>query len=511
VTAHLPVLPVLLPFAAAFACLLWPARARALALASCLALLLVAGLLLAGADNGSITAYRLGGWPAPYGIVLVVDRLAALMVLLVAALALPALLMALGGTDRAGAHFHPLFQLQLCGLMGAFLTGDLFNLFVFFEILLLASYALLVHGSGAADAARARAALIYVALNLFGSSLFLVALALVYGTLGTLNIADIGRLLPAVAPDDAPLVRTAMALLAAVYLLKAAVLPMSLWLPQVYARAPAAAAALFVILTKVGAVMLLRLVSTGWAEAPVTAGLLMPWLPVLGLATIVLGTIGIFAAGRLAEVAAWLVLVSSGTILVALGIGGPPAIAALLYYLVQSTLVCGGLFLLAGHVASRRGALADRLVRGPSVFGREWLLPAWGIIATGLAGLPPLSGFLAKLMLLQSVDLPGWQAAWWAVLLTAGLGAIIVLARVTGPLFWQASCATPDAGPVKAGTAGLAPQAGLWLLVAAGPACALWAAPMAGLAERTAAQLTTPASYRQAVLGPTPILREARP
>ena len=236
------------------------------------------------------------------------------------------------------------------------------------------------------------------------------------------NLADVARLLPDVQAGQAALVRTAMALMAAVFLLKAAVLPMSLWLPQVYARAPAAAAALFAILTKVGAVMLLRLIVTGWGDAPVTAGLLMPWLPVLALGTVALGTIGVFAAGRLSEIAGWLVLISSGTVLFAISFAEPRSTAAVLYYVVQSTLVGGGLFLLAGHVAARRGALADRLVRGPSAFGREWLLPAWGILAAGLAGLPPLSGFIWQADAAAGDRGRGWRAAWWAVVLTSGRG-----------------------------------------------------------------------------------------
>jgi multicomponent K+:H+ antiporter subunit D len=508
----LPILPVLLPFGAALLMLIVRRLAvqRALALGAGVAGLAAALLLLAGADSGAITVYRLGDWPAPYGIVLVVDRLAALMVLLVAVLGLPALLMAMGGQDAAGKHFHALFQLQLAGLAGAFLTGDLFNLFVFFEILLLASYALYMHGPDEAEAGRLRAGLVYVILNLVGSSLFLIALALVYGSLGTLNLADVARLLPDVQAGQAALVRTAMALMAAVFLLKAAVLPMSLWLPQVYARAPAAAAALFAILTKVGAVMLLRLSVTGWGDAPVTAGLLLPWLPVLALGTIALGTIGVFAAGRLSEIAGWLVLISSGTVLFAISFADARATAAVLYYLVQSTLVGGGLFLLAGHVAARRGALSDRLVRGPSAFGREWLLPAWGILAAGLAGLPPFSGFIGKLMLLQAIEAGGWRVAWWAVLLTSGLGVLMVLSRATGPLFWQASTVPEDDLPQRRGVAGPAPKLGLWLLVAAGPVLALLAAPMAGYAARTAAQLHGE-DYAAAVLGDVPVQREVRP
>jgi multicomponent K+:H+ antiporter subunit D len=299
--------------------------------------------------------------------------------------------------------------------------------------------------------------------------------------------------------------------MAGVFLLKAAVLPLSLWLPHVYARAPAAAAALFVILTKVGIVMLLRLAVTGWGDAPATAGLLLPWLPVLALGTIILGTIGAFAARRLAEVNAWLVLVSSGTLLFTLGFLTPRGTAALLYYLVQSTLLCGGLFLLAGHVAARRGTLGDRLARGPSASGRGWLLPAWGVLAIGLAGLPPLPGFLGKLMMLQAVGNDGWQVAWWGVLLGSSLGILLVLSRATAPLFWQMTEAPADDRPVQQGVTGVAPQLGLWLLIAAAALCTLFAAPLSNFAARTAAQLHERQAYQAAVLGDVPVQRERRP
>ncbi|WP_439533206.1 monovalent cation/H+ antiporter subunit D [Polymorphobacter sp.] len=509
-----PILPVLVPFTAALLMLLANGRLavqRGLALAAAGLGLVAAVQLLIAADAGTIAVYRLGDWPAPYGIVLVVDRLAALMVLLVSALGLPALLMAIGGSDSTGKHFHPLFQLQLAGLTGAFLTGDLFNLFVFFEILLLASYALLMHGPAAAEAGRVRAGLVYVVLNLVGSSLFLIALALLYGTLGTLNLADLGRLLPQVPPDDTPLVRTALALLAAVFLLKAAVLPMSLWLPHVYARAPAAAAALFVILTKVGIVMLLRVSVTGFGDAPVARGLLTPWLPALALATVVFGTLGALAARRLVVVAAQLVLVSAGMLLFALGHGGERGTAALLYYLPQSTLVGAGLFLLAAHVEARRPGLGDRFTRGASASGRAWLGPAYLVLAIGLAGLPPLSGFLGKLMLLQAVATDGWRLAWWTALLASGLAVTLAFARAAGPLFWQAS-EVPAVARLPDGLHRPAPALGLWLLVAAGPLLVILARPASDYAAATAAQLHQRQAYLDAVLPPDePILRERRP
>ncbi len=502
------VLPVLVPLVAAVAMLLAGdnrlAVQRVLAVLAAVAGLVVGAVLVGAVADGTVLVYHPGGWPAPYGIVLVADRLAALMVMTVALLALPAVGIAFADIDRAGRFFHPLLQLLLAGLYGAFLTGDLFNLFVFFELLLLASYALLVHGRG--RPAQLRAGLLYVGLNLFGSALFLVALAFLYGSLGTLNLADIARLLPGVAAADAGLVRAAFMVLVAVLLLKAAVLPVALWLPAVYAQAPVPAAALFVVLTKVGTVSLLRLTLIGFGDAPVTQGLLLPWLPVLALATIALGTMGVFAADRLSVIAAWLVLISSGTTLFLLAFPDPQTVAAMLYYLPQSTLVGAGLFLLASHVDARRGEAGDRLVRGPSAAGREWLAPAYLVLAVGLAGLPPLSGFLGKLMLLQALPDAGWRLAWWGALLGSGLGVLLVLSRATGFLFWQAQahiklpCSHDAAGPRLA----------LLWLVLAGPALAVFAGPVSGYAKAASQALVDRQPYIEAVLGTAPVQRVRR-
>jgi multicomponent K+:H+ antiporter subunit D len=511
-----PILPVLMPFVAALLMLLVGGRLsvqRGLALGSAVLTLIVAAQLLLAADTGTVTVYKLGNWPAPFGIVLVVDRLSALMVMLTAVLALPALLMAIGGNDAGGKHFHPLFQLQITGLMGAFLTGDLFNLFVFFEILLLASYALLMHGPSPAEPARVRASLIYVVLNLLGSSLFLIALALLYGTLGTLNLADLAQRLPLTPAADASLVRTMLALFAAVFLLKAAILPMALWLPHVYAGAPAATAALFVIMTKVGIVMLLRLSVIGFGDTSLAQGLLMPWLPVLALATIALGTLGALAATRLVEITTQLVLISAGTLTFALAFGNVRSTAALLYYLPQSTLLCAGLFLLAAHVEARRPGFDDRLIRGPSAHGRGWLAPAYLVLAVGLAGLPPLSGFIGKLMLLQSLGTAdGWRWAWWGALLSSGLAVTLVFARAAGPLFWQAKEMPAPPTALPDGLCRPAPIAALWLLIAVSPLFVLFASPISTYARSTAEQLHQRQPYLDAVLPPgTAPLRERRP
>lgn len=507
---HLAILPFLIPFLAAALLLVahrTPLAVRqGLSLGATLLAAIASVLLLIHADDGRIAVYALGDWPAPYGIVLVADRLAALMVVTLFAVALPALVMATAGLDQRGPHFHPLFQLQLAGLAAAFLTGDLFNLFVAFEILLLASYALLAHGGGFH---RTAAGLRYVVLNLVGSSMFLIALALLYGTLGTLNLADIARLLPDVPPADVPLVRVALMLLALVFLLKSALFPIQGWLPGTYSAAAPAVGCLFAILTKVGVVALLRLDITALADTPVGRQLLFPWLPVLALATVFWGTIGALAARRFTLLVANLLLVSSGTLLFAIGHATPALTAALLFYLPQSTLVAAALFLLAGAITIRRGESQDLLVRGPVLEHRTALGLGFAMLAVAIAGLPPLSGFLGKIMLMQALDGP-WRAIWWATLLMSGLVVALVLARAGSILFWE-----PDGYAATFHTReriGPARTTALVLLIAASPLFTVFARPIAGYTAATAAQMHARTPYIDAVIATdAAIARQARP
>ncbi|HCP05301.1 MAG TPA: monovalent cation/H+ antiporter subunit D, partial [Pseudomonas sp.] len=255
--SHLPILPVLVPmFAGALLLVLGASMdtKRALSLLATFLQIPLAAMLVVEAGQG-IGVYDLGNWMPPFGIVLVVDRLSALLLLVTAILAAAAIIYAVRGDDAAGRNFHPLFQFQLMGINGAFLTGDLFNLFVFFEVLLISSYALLLHGAGSA---RVRSGLHYLLLNLTGSALFLIAVGTLYGVTGTLNMADMALRVRELDPADAPLVGAAGMLLLVVFGLKTAVFPLYFWLPRAYAAAGAPVAALFAIMTKVGLYSILR-------------------------------------------------------------------------------------------------------------------------------------------------------------------------------------------------------------------------------------------------------------
>ena len=495
---HLIILPVLLPLLAGVLLLfgnrLGLAWRRGVSLAATAALLPITLLLLQHASQDSIDVYILGNWVAPFGIVLVLDRLSALLLLLTALLSLPALLYACRGDDNSGPLFHALFQFQLMGLNGAFLTGDLFNLFVFFEVLLIASYALLLHGAGPA---RSRAGLHYVVLNLVGSTLFLFAVGVLYGITGTLNMADLAIQVAAAGPAEAPLLRAAGLLLLVVFALKAALLPLYFWLPRAYSAATAPVAALFAIMTKVGVYSIVRVYSLIFgAQAGLLADLALPWLWPLALLTLALGALGALAAIELRTLVAYLVVVSVGTLLAGFALASPAALAAALYYLLHSTLVAGGLFLLAGLIRTQRGVEGDQLHPAAPVSQPALLGSLFFIAAVATVGMPPLSGFIGKLLLLSSAA-PGAQLAWlWGVVLGSGLLALIALSRAGSQLFWK----TRDITPVAARTDRLR-VASIVLLLGAAPLLSLFAEPVHRYTLATAQQLHSPAGYIQAVLG----------
>ena len=508
---HLPILPVLLPAATAIVLLLvgdhggdahgghghrkllW---ARRIALASVLLFLVLAARLAVDAAGGEIRAYRVGDWPAPYGIVLVVDRLGAMMLLLTAVVALPVLWYASGGWDAHGRHFHALFQFQLMGLAGAFVTGDLFNLFVFFEVLLIASYSLMLHGQGRE---RFRAGMHYVVLNLAASALFLVGVALLYAKTGTLNLADLAMRVPKVTAPESVIVQAAGLLLLVVFGFKAALMPLAMWLPATYAASSAPVAALFAIMTKVGVYAIVRVHGVVFgAGAGDSALTVEPLLLPLALVTSAVGVLGALAAHTLSRLVAWLTVASVGTVLAALGLFSTAAWSAALYYMANSTLVVAGLFLLAELVAAQRGDAADRLepaspVAQPALLGLLMLLAA-----ASAAALPPLPGFIGKLMVLEAASAHAWQVAVWAVVLGVGFLTLIGLARAGSVLFWH----TRAGLPVRA-DAGASPKlvGATVLLLAATVAMSVFAAPIQRYTEAAALQLVDRKAYARAVLG----------
>ncbi|MEX6503148.1 monovalent cation/H+ antiporter subunit D [Pseudomonas zhanjiangensis] len=491
---HALILPVLLPMFTG-SLLLFAARLdrrvkRGLSLLATTLLLPLCLWLLGQANQGGLQVYALGGWQPPFGIILLLDRLSALMLMVTAVLAFFALLYAVRGDDERGRNFHALFQFQLMGINGAFLTGDLFNLFVFFEILLIASYSLLLHGGGPE---RVRAGLHYVILNLVGSSFFLIAVGVLYGIAGTLNMADLAVRVAAAGPDQAPLLGAAGMLLLVVFGLKAAFLPLYFWLPRAYASATAPVAALFAIMTKIGLYSILRVYTLIFGdEAGSLANMAQDWLWPLALLSIACGVIGALAARSLHGLFAYLVVVSVGTLLAGIALGTPQAQSAALYYLIHSTWIGGGLFLLADLIARQRGVKTSDLVQGPQLQNPHLLGALFFFGAIGVAGLPPLSGFLGKLLLLRSVE-PGAQALLlWPVVLLGGLATLIALSRAGSTLFWRVGRSQLDSAELDYGR--LFACASLLLL---SPVLVGLAAPVLEYVEATVDQLHDLQTYRQ--------------
>jgi len=538
---HLIAAPILLPLLTAAIMLMLgekhrPLKARINLLSSMVGLGISVLLLYWTQQQGvpgSIGVYLPGNWQVPFGIVLVVDRLSALMLVLTGIIGVSALLFAMARWDRAGASFHALFQIQLMGLYGAFLTADLFNLFVFFEVLLAASYGLMLHGSGRA---RVSSGLHYVAINLLASSLFLIGAALIYGVTGTLSIADLALKIPLVPEADRGLLHAGAAILATAFLAKAGMWPLNFWLVPAYSSASAPVAAMFAIMTKVGVYTLLRLwtlLFSGQAGASAYFG--GEWLIYGGMATIVCAALAILAAQRLERMASLSILVSAGILLSAVGFAQPQLIAGALVYLVSSTLALSALFLLAELIERSRSAneipLEDEVEvlprpleslqppRGTNLDDEQkavvgqvipWTMAFLGLsfIACALLiiGMPPLSGFIGKLSLISALlnpqglgvasEQPISLAAWGllALLILSGLASLIAFSRVGIQRFW-----TPEERPSpllrRFECVPIIALLGLSVLLT------FKAEPLLRFTQATADSLNNPQQYVMAVLG----------
>jgi multicomponent K+:H+ antiporter subunit D len=544
---HLPVVPIITPLLTGALTLLLRDAQRplrvSLVLTSVLVQVAAAGALLYLTTDAmpdmwteGVGAYAIGGWPPPFGIILAVDRLAAMMMLLTSLVASATLVYSLANWDRVGPGFHSMFQFLLMGLNGAFLTADLFNLFVFFEVLLASSYGLLVHGSGPE---RVRSGLHCVAVNLSSSLLLLIGVAMIYGMTGTLNMADLPQRVAALAVHDRPLFEAGAALLGVAFLVKAGTWPLNFWLPTAYSAASAPVAAIFAVLTKVGVYAVLR-VGTLLASADAATSFIDVGLFYGGMATVACGVIGMLAGQQLSRLIAYTVVVSSGLLLAALGLQDRSLTAPLMFYLLSSVLGTGAFFMLNGMTERMRltpvrtqapdvEPLPDEAYRGFET--REPPEPrspdeeigiaipaAMAFLGLGfvccvllVAGLPPLSGFVAKFALLHELVATSGGAPlsfeqWSLVLavLVAGLASVIGLSRVGLRLFWSVTGRTTprlrlvEVGPVA-------------LLVGLSIVLALGAGPVMTYLESAANSLHSPEVYirvvqslQTAVQGATP-------
>lgn len=552
---HLIIAPVLLPvLAAALMLALGEQRRETLAglnVGSCLVGLALSILLAWSVHHGAAPAspgqtpgsigtlgiYLPANWPTPFGIVLVLDRLSSAMLLLTSVMATAALIFAVARWDRIGVHFHPLFQIQLMGLNGAFLTGDLFNLFVFFEVLLAASYGLLLHGPGRQ---RVGAGLHYIAINLVASSFFLVGAAMLYGVTGTLNMADLAVRIPEVAAQDQAMLHAGVAILGMAFLTKAAVWPMGFWLVPAYSAAGAPVAALFSIMTKVGIYAILRLWSLGFSGEEGTLRWGADWLVAGGLATVAFGLLGLLQARQLGRVTGFGVMVTSGTLLAAIGFNQPTVTGGALYYLLSSTMAAGAMFLLIElidrsrllesefpnpddadpvpffldeiepprdtNLDEQQEALTGRVIPASTAFlGFSFL--ACTLLLTGT---PPLSGFIGKFMMLSgllsteeagsALQEPVSTAAWvmLALVIMSGFAALVALSRTGIRMFW-----TPRDRP--AAQLKVLECLPIGLLLTLCLLISFRAEPLARYLQAAASELKDPHGYVQAVQGVRPL------
>ncbi|MCO5146269.1 MAG: monovalent cation/H+ antiporter subunit D [Aquamicrobium sp.] len=528
---HLVIAPVVLPMVAGALLLFFDDRERLLkatvSIMTAVALLAISVTLLIAAHSGGepgagrIVVYLLGNWPPPFAILLVLDRLSAMMLVLSSVLAIPALIFSIGRWQKAGPHFHTLFLFLLMGLNGAFLTGDLFNLFVFFEVMLAASYGLALHGSGTQ---RVRAGMHYIAINLAASLLFLIGVSLIYGVTGTLNIADLILRIPGVPPESRMMLEAGAAILGVAFLIKAGMWPLSFWLPTMYTAAPAPVAAIFAIMSKVGVYVILRLSllfsAAGMPEGTSSFGWQLLFLG--GMATIAFGAIGVLASQALGRLAGYSVLVSSGTLLAAMGLSQTGVTAGALFYLISSTLTISAFFLLIELVERGQDAFANVLAVTQEAFGEgeedEEVEPevgvtipatlailgiSFGLCGILLAGLPPLPGFLAKFAMLTAMFNPLGlgeageigAASWWlaTLLILSGLSALIAMSRAGIRAFWApVDIVVPRVLLIEIVPVGMLLAATLFLTVQAGPVMRFM--------EATAEGLHQPWSYVERVM-----------
>lgn len=497
------ILPVVLPLLAAALGALCFQRERA---QRWLASLGIAGqlgaalVLLWQVSHDGLQIMQFGDWAAPFGIVFTADLLGASLAVATGLIGLAALSYVGGDlpAESRKAGFYPLLCAMLAGVSGAFLTGDIFNLYVWFEVLLIGSFGLLVLGG---ERIQMEGALKYAVLNLLATTLFLMATGLLYGATGTLNMADLANLLS--APEvEAP--RDAIALLMLVaFGMKAAAFPLFFWLPASYHTPSATVSAVFAgLLTKVGVYALFRVFTLIMPPAAETLG---PLLLAIAGATMIFGILGALAETDLRRALAFMLVSSIGFSLLGLGLGSHAALAAGLFYTWHSMLATTALFLLAGTATQLGGARS--LSRLAGLYRADPLLAALFLLAGfAAAGLPPFSGFWGKVFLVRASLLLD-QPLLAGIALLAGLLTTIAIARIWALAFWRdqassgppAEPSTPAVGMVRIRR--MAPAA---VLVALLIAIGFWPRPLQSLAEASAGQLLDSDSYIARVLGGSP-------
>lgn len=491
--------PLFAPLLSGIACLLIRQRPwrQALALGGAL-LLLITGILLAiVVANDGIQVLRMGAWPAPFGIVLVADAFSALMVVLSGIVGLTGMwyhvqVAAAGEAEEEAGMTLPLLHLLLLGVCGAFLTGDLFNLYVWFEVLLMASFVLLVQGGGRE---RTEAGITYVTINLLASILFLSAVGIIYATTGTVNMADLARTLAAMdhgqGMDGTAI--TAASLLVVAFGIKAGLFPLYFWLPASYHTPPVAISAIFAgLLTKVGVYALIRVFTLIF---PVGTTWLHPVIMYLGIATMVVGVLGALAQTRLRRILSFHIISQVGYMVLGIGIGTSHAIAASVFYIGHHIIVKSNLMLICGHIGRLGGS--ERLTDlGGFNRLRPWLGLVFLVPALSLAGMPPLSGFFAKLgLVISSLETQRYGVA--IAILGVGLLTLLSMLKIWNQVFQQPASQSDQPPPFGRQGMNMAPMILLALITIA---IGLGAGPLYDFCLQAGRELTGRQAYLDAVL-----------
>jgi len=490
------VLPIVIPLVTAAVCYLtWPWRGvqRFVGIVGAIGLFAAGSALLSVVWKSGIQSVQMGGWPAPYGITFVADLLSALMVALNGMMGLAVMVYSLFSMDegRESHGYYPLFHILLMGVSGAFLTGDIFNLYVWFEVLLIASFVLMSLGG---ERAQIEGGLKYVTLNLVSSALFLAALGILYGEAGTLNMADLAVTLR--ESGQTGLVDTLAMLFLVAFGIKAAIFPLFFWLPASYHTPPAAVSAIFSgLLTKVGVYALIRVFTMLFVQDVEYTHSLILWTAGL---TMVIGILGAVIQDDVRRLLSFNIVSHIGYMIMGLGLYSPLGLAGSIYYIVHHIIVITNLFLISGLILRIRGSYNLTRLGGLYV-ARPALAILFMIPALSLAGIPPLSGFFPKLALVRA----GLEAEqYWlvAAALAVGLLTLYSVIRVWNEAFWR-----PDPGISEDQETS---NGSLWgyfapvgVLALATVALGLGAEPVFDLAARTAEQLLNPEMYIQTVLG----------
>jgi multicomponent Na+:H+ antiporter subunit D len=495
------ILPLLIPMIAAILSMLARSsrRAQRTFAVTGTALLFASGLLLVQSvwQNG-IQAAQMDAWPAPFGITVVADLFSAIMVAIAGFMGLAVAVYSLATIDRQREAFgyHPLMHLLLMGVCGAFLTGDLFNLYVWFEVMLMASFVLMALGG---ERAQMEGAIKYVTINLISSAVFLAAVGILYGVMGTLNMADLALKLRDTPRMD--LLTTVAMLFLVAFGIKAAVFPLFFWLPASYHTPPIAVSTIFAaLLTKVGVYALVRVFTLLFVGDVAYTHTII--LVIAGL-TMVTGVLGAVAQAEFRRLLAFHIISQIGYLLMGLGLLTTAALAGAVYFMVHVIIAKASLFLVSGVVYRLRGTY-DLKKLGGLYAPHPFLAILFLIPALSLAGVPPLSGFFGKLALIQA----GLRVEQYAIVATALVVSILTLFSMTkiwAEAFWKEPPEPAETGEPAMITESRASRLLLVLPIAslalATILIGLAAEPLYLLASRAAEQLMNPAEYIDAVLG----------